>query len=339
MRGGRKIKAAEYIRKPTVRKAVLTLLISVAGCTAMYCLDNSKTLERDEEGRIILKRSEQGEGAMHYNLEAEIEGEGTEKITLRIEEREETADEGAEKTEDYLEDEKSKEQREDYPKLLEKEIRRTDEETREEKYVLLPNQIDGRKVSWRRGKDNRAFALLTAGLVGTAYIFVSESQEKKEKEKKREKEMFLCYPQMLNKLCLYVGTGMALRTAWMKIEGEYKLRMEETGRQDLYEEMIYTANQIRGGLPEAECYEDFGQRCRYPPFKKLGNLLSQNLRKGTKGLSELLERESEEVFEERKNLARKLGEEAGTKLMIPMFMMLIVVFIIVVFPAFSSIQI
>ena len=53
----------------------------------------------------------------------------------------------------------------------------------------------------------------------------------------------------------------------------------------------------------------------------------------------MLGREAEEAFEDRKNLAKKLGEEAGTKLMIPMFLMLIIVFAIVIIPAFFSIQI
>ena len=68
-------------------------------------------------------------------------------------------------------------------------------------------------------------------------------------------------------------------------------------------------------------------------------MLSQNLRQGSRGITELLSREAEEAFEDRKNLAKKLGEEAGTKMMIPMFIMLAVVFIIVIVPAFFSIQI
>mgnify|MGYP006924225164 FL=1 len=49
-----------------------------------------------------------------------------------------------------------------------------------------------------------------------------------------------------------------------------------------------------------------------------------------------MKRETGEMFEERKKQARKLGEEAGTKLMIPLFMMLAVVFIIVIVPAFYN---
>ena len=50
-------------------------------------------------------------------------------------------------------------------------------------------------------------------------------------------------------------------------------------------------------------------------------------------------REAEDAFEQRKNLAKKAGEEAGTKLMIPLFLMLIIVFAIVIVPAFFSIRI
>ena len=90
---------------------------------------------------------------------------------------------------------------------------------------------------------------------------------------------------------------------------------------------------------KVECYEAFGRRCESPVYRKFGMLLSQNLRKGTKGLKNLLQREAQEAFEERKNMAKKLGEEAGTKLMIPLFLMLAVVFVIVTVPAFLTIQI
>ena len=72
---------------------------------------------------------------------------------------------------------------------------------------------------------------------------------------------------------------------------------------------------------------------------KLGALLLQNLRKGTKGMWAMLEVEACQSLEERKNQVKKLGEEAGTKLLLPMLLMLIVVLLIVMVPAFVSIQI
>jgi hypothetical protein len=71
---------------------------------------------------------------------------------------------------------------------------------------------------------------------------------------------------------------------------------------------------------------------------KFGTLLSQNLRKGSKGLSEMLRMEAIQSFEMRKSRAKRLGEEAGTKLLAPMIGMLAVVFIMVMVPAFLSMQ-
>ena len=52
----------------------------------------------------------------------------------------------------------------------------------------------------------------------------------------------------------------------------------------------------------------------------------------------MLRLEGIHAFEERKALAKRLGEEAGTKLLLPMFFMLAVVMIIIIVPAFLSIQ-
>jgi len=65
-------------------------------------------------------------------------------------------------------------------------------------------------------------------------------------------------------------------------------------------------------------------------------LLVQNLKKGNKNLMEMLERESASAFEERKRLAKILGEKAGTKLLLPMGSMLVIVFVILLVPAFLS---
>ena len=92
------------------------------------------------------------------------------------------------------------------------------------------------------------------------------------------------------------------------------------------------------GIMESESYERFGRRCGTQEYLKLGALLSQNLRKGTKGLGDMMQMEAVQAFAERKARARRLGEEAGTKLLLPMFLMLFVVLIIVIIPAFLSIQ-
>ena len=72
------------------------------------------------------------------------------------------------------------------------------------------------------------------------------------------------------------------------------------------------------------------------PYLKLAGLLEQNRKTGTKNLRQLLLLEMTDAFEQRKNLARRQGEEAATKLLIPLFLMLGVVMVIVVVPAFLT---
>ena len=110
------------------------------------------------------------------------------------------------------------------------------------------------------------------------------------------------------------------------------------GCRAAYEEMRTTYHEMQSGIPEAEAYERFGRRCGVALYMKLGALLSQNLRKGSKGLSQLLKLESIQAMENRKSRAKRMGEEASTKLLLPMFAMLAVVMILVIVPAFLSIQ-
>jgi hypothetical protein len=64
--------------------------------------------------------------------------------------------------------------------------------------------------------------------------------------------------------------------------------------------------------------------------------LLQNQKKGSKDLLLLLENESVNAMERNREMVRIMGEEAGTKLLLPMGIMLCVVFIIIIIPAFMS---
>lgn len=224
-------------------------------------------------------------------------------------------------------------------KKISQEVEKADQEQREKDYLILPDQVDGRKLSWKPVKEMRAFGILLLGGVMIVFQFTAEKQKQKEQRKKEIRQMQFDYPQLINKFSLYIGSGMTVRRAWIQIVKEYDKEKHYLGERTVYEEMRYTMNELKNGRPESECYEAFGRRCESPVYRKFGMLLSQNLRKGTKGLTNLLQREAQEAFEERKNMAKKLGEEAGTKLMIPLFLMLAVVFVIVTVPAFLTIQI
>lgn len=222
---------------------------------------------------------------------------------------------------------------------LERQIQKKDANSKKDPYLMLPDSLNGKKVTWKYPGDTRAFGLFGLGIVAAGAIWGLEKQKKKQLREDRCRQLTADYPQLISRFTLFLGAGMTVRRAWFKMASDYERQKKEKGARAAFEEMVYAMHEIQGGISENESYERFGSRCGVACYRRFGAVLSQNLRKGSRGLTDLLKKEAADAFEERKNSARKLGEEAGTKLLGPMFMMLAVVLIIIVVPAFLSIQI
>lgn len=156
----------------------------------------------------------------------------------------------------------------------------------------------------------------------------------------RRRQMMLDYPEIISKLSLLLGAGMNITCAWEKITSGYQAlrKRSHMPRREAYEEMVATLHEIQQGVGELQAFENFGERCRLSVYRKLSSLIVQNIRKGAKGMQRLLDTEEREAFELRKAQARKMGEEAGTKLLLPMGMMLVVVLVILLAPAGLTFQ-
>lgn len=83
-------------------------------------------------------------------------------------------------------------------------------------------------------------------------------------------------------------------------------------------------------------YVRFGKRCGLRCYTRFSGILESSLRTGGSSLRSLLEPEMEEAFKIQADLARRKGEEASTKLLLPMFGMLGIVMVMVTAPAFFS---
>lgn len=223
-------------------------------------------------------------------------------------------------------------------RMVREEIGRLDAETATGKALPLPDTVDGKTVVWTYPRNYRGAAVFFMGIVLMVFLYLHEQQREKEQKQKREQQLCREYPQLISKFTLLLGAGMTVRKAWYRIVEDYQKKKTECGESAVYEEMERSIYQMQGGIAESECYERFGERCGIALYRKFGGLLSQNLKKGSKGLLPMLKQEADNAFEERKNRAKQLGEEAGTKLLLPMFLMLVVVLAIVVVPAFLSIQ-
>lgn len=200
-------------------------------------------------------------------------------------------------------------------------------------YVKLPEEIDGKKVIFYEKKKKILPYFFAMFLIIAFLIYYYKIYNPKITKEKREKLLIADYPEIVSKLSLLMGAGMSTYNALIKITEDYK----KTGKtKPAYELLSECLNRISSGITETDAYMEFGKRCNVMCYIKLGNLLAQNISKGTDNIFQLLKEETEKAFEDRKALAKKLGEEAGTKLLLPMTMMLSVVLIIIVIPAFMS---
>lgn len=136
------------------------------------------------------------------------------------------------------------------------------------------------------------------------------------------------FPDMVSKMALLINAGMITREAWEEIS--------VTGESVLYEEMRATTIDMQNGMSEVDAYIAFGNRCGVPFVKKFISMLAQNLSKGNKELVDFLKAESKMCWEEKKHLVRRQGEAAANKLMIPLGMILIGIFVMILVPIVSN---
>ena len=205
--------------------------------------------------------------------------------------------------------------------------------------VKLPDNISGEQISYQKRTEwNNVFVIVLLGVAAVCAVYAGEKKKTEDAAKKRAEELKRDYSEMIHKLALLMGAGMTVRMAWSHIVNEYKERLaqKKVSKKYVYEEMAYTLYQMNSGVSEINAYGEFGTRCDTKEYLKFSSLVVQNLKKGSRELVNLLELEAIDAFEDRKNLARKYGEEAGTKMLFPMVMMLVVVMVIIMFPAIMT---
>jgi tight adherence protein C len=204
--------------------------------------------------------------------------------------------------------------------------------------LLLPSVYEGNRLTYFQSEKADYRVLPVLGVLLAALLYIKEEFDKKSQAKIREQQLLFDYSEVVSKLVVYIGAGLTVRGAWERIAAGYKEAVKQGKRsvRPAYEEMVKTAGQIGSGQSEGRAYSEFGRRCGLQAYIKLSALLEQSQKNGSRQLRQALELEMVSAFEQRKNLAKKLGEEAGTKLLLPLFMMLGVVMVMIVVPAFLA---
>lgn len=212
-------------------------------------------------------------------------------------------------------------------------VRQAENQNREAESFQLPKYLEGQELQWEEAAENKSKTALL-GLLCLPLVWINAEQQINKEVEKRRKQLQRVYPDFIARMTLLLGTGMTVRGAFYKIMQEEEKRGKEVNY--LLTELTVFCRALDAGEAEGQACLAFGKRCGLQQYRRAATLLVQNLKRGSKGLLTQLEYETHNALEEKKAQARQWGEEAGSKLLIPMILMLVVVMILIMVPAMGS---
>lgn len=175
------------------------------------------------------------------------------------------------------------------------------------------------------GETDYSFCLFALAIIALIYVWLDKELDKKIKTKKRD--ILIDLPELINTTVLLINAGLPFSQAMQKTVSD------SDPERPLYKELNCLMAELNAGKPVNQAYEDLAQRCRVPEITRFVSMILQNLNRGNSDLVHVLRVLSQEAWERRKDIAKKQGEEASSKLVFPMVLVFVAVSIIVLAPA------
>lgn len=173
--------------------------------------------------------------------------------------------------------------------------------------------------------------LIFSVAIGFCILYIPENKLNKQIEEKKlsiQNE----FPEFANRLAILLNTGMTTSKAWMSA---YKNALVKTPFKN---EILITLEELATGKSEAQVYEEFARRCKNSEVTRFISVLIQNLKKGNSELVAVIKIQAAQCWEMRKNAARRRGEEASVKMLLPMTLMFCAVLIVVAIPGILALM-
>lgn len=213
-------------------------------------------------------------------------------------------------------------------------IKDIDQQSATKKQVTLPKEISGERVQLEEKNSNTSVKLLLLGIGLVVLFWFYQWEQNKKMQKERKNNLLEQYPDFIHSLVLYLGAGLSVRNGLSRIVEQLN-RQEKTSYLQIELQMTIAA--LRSGEAEMTAYETFAKRTRLQEYVRCMTMINQNISKGNEQLLPMLEQEVVKAFEEQKEYAKTLGEQAGTKLLLPMMMLLVLILILIMVPALFQI--
>ncbi len=326
-------KKAKEIQNDNAKKYLLCIFIIVTIMIIIFIEDqrNRKSINLDEKG-IVKELVRQNEIADNIRLELfgiyddELFNR---KIDIRVPSRTEKEYENnkEEKIEDISIEKKLK---------LDTQIREVlysiNSDDNLEKITLPDKLLDGTQIQWRVSNDKYKNFFIIFILLIFYLIYRGRFSKIDQEERRAKNSIIMELPEFINKLVLFLDTGMVFSTAFIKIvqdNSETEWKQNSYFYNQLYRLMRNVRE--RNHVLHKE-FENFAVRSQVKEFIRISNIVTDNVNKGTT-LTKKLRKEGDELWLAQKRYIEEKGRLAETKLVGPLLIMLIILIVITVAPA------
>ncbi|WP_068775625.1 type II secretion system F family protein [Paenibacillus sp. FJAT-26967] len=191
-------------------------------------------------------------------------------------------------------------------------------------FVLLGCSILGMAAG-----GDPAVALL--GLLGACLTPVILINQMDRQVKKRKRDIIMELPEVLSKMILLINAGETVQKALSRCVDSSRLATSA-----LQVELVQAARELEMNASLPKVMEDLNKRCAMQEIALFTTTILLNYRRGGEDFLVALRSLSKELWDRRKAESRKLGEEASSKLVIPMVLIFVVVMVVVAAPAMLS---
>lgn len=179
-----------------------------------------------------------------------------------------------------------------------------------------------------------SFANMAGGMLLGVVLPLVRGKEIVNKAERRRQDIQLELPELINKLNLLVQAGETVPKALATcIE-----RKKSENQHPLYIELFRMMSDVHNGYSFAQAMELLAKRCSMQEVSMFVTTVLINQRRGGETFVLAMADLGRQLWDKRKSVARKRGEELSTKLVFPMMLMFLVVLVVVGAPALLMMQ-
>lgn len=170
--------------------------------------------------------------------------------------------------------------------------------------------------------------LIMVGIVMSVATYVYYMKYMQTKLENRTAECEEEFPEIVSTMAILVNSGMVLKEAWQIIAN--------SGKGMFYELMQKASDDMNNGMSDTDAIVQFAKNSDSNDIKKFASALLQSMEKGGGELGNFLTNQSSELWNEKRQRMLQKGEQAATKLLVPIVLIFLGVIIIVITAAFAG---